>query len=184
MKQVLLLVLGFLAFAMVGFAQHHEEHSSEKKKLIHYFKNGHFHGQVRNFTMATINSGSLNDYHASAVGASIHFETLPFKGFSTGFNGLFVYRAFSNSLNATDSRSNKGSVYEVQLFDVEHPGNYTDLDRLEELYLKYRYKGVRVTFGKMEMHSPLVNPHDGRMKPKVFSGGKIQYQLKNLSIHS
>lgn len=183
MKQVVLLVFSFFSFAMFGFAQHHEQNDPGKNNLLHYFKHGHMSGQVRSFTMASTNADNLNDYNASSIGASIHFETLPIKGFSAGFNGLFVYRVFSNSLNANDPRVNQGSAYEIQLFDVEHRGNYTDLDRLEELYIKYQSNKLKIMFGKMEMHSPMVNPHDGRMKPKVFSGGKIQYTFKELSLH-
>ena len=125
--------------------------------------------------MVTINKKELSDFYANAIGASIHYETLPFKGFSVALNGIFVYRTVSNDLLAIDSISNQFSRYELQLFDVEHKGNYTDLDRLEELYLKYETEKIRVMYGKMELISPLINLHDGRMKPKVFSGFQTNY---------
>ncbi len=110
---------------------------SEEKNALHYFSNGILTGQMRDFSMVTINKNELSDFYANAIGTSIHYETLPFKGFSVALNGIFVYRTVSNDLLATDSISKQFSRYELQLFDVEHKGEYTDLDRLEELYLKY-----------------------------------------------
>lgn len=131
--------------------------------------------------MSTINNGELTDYYANAIGASIHYETLPFKGFTLGLNGIFVYKTLSNDLLQIDSIAQQNSRYELQLFDVEHPGNYNDLDRLEELYIKYQYNHFNIMYGKMEIESPLVRLHDGRMKPKVFSGVKAELDHKNHS---
>lgn len=129
--------------------------------------------------MATVNQNHLRDYYTNAIGASIHYETLPFKGFSLGLNGIFVYGTFGNDLLAIDSNTGQFSRYEIQLFDIEHKGNYTDLDRLEELYIKYESEHFRAMYGKVEIETPLVNKHDGRMKPKVFSGFTSSYFLKS-----
>lgn len=166
----------FSLMVLCSYANHGD--STKTIKIVDHFKNGHFSGQIRNFSMATINRGNLTDYYASAIGASVHYETLPFKGISIGLNGIFVYRLFSNDLLKTDPVSFSASKYELQLFDVEHKGNYNDLDRLEELYLKYEHHNLQFMFGKMEIVTPLVNLHDGRMKPKVFSGFKGTYKTK------
>ena len=154
---------------------HAQDHSAEEENVLHYFSSGILTGQIRDFSMSTMNHDELSDFYANAIGASIHYETLPFEGFSVALNGIFVYRTFSNDLLAADSISNRISKYELQLFDLEHKGNYTDLDRLEELYLKYENEKIRVMYGKMELISPLINLHDGRMKPKVFSGFQTNY---------
>lgn len=143
--------------------------------ILHHFSKGILSGQIRNFSMATINNQELTDYYANAIGAS----TLPFKGFTLGLNGIFVYKTFSNNLLKVDSIAQQKSHYELQLFDVEHPGNYNDLDRLEELYIKYQYHDFNIMYGKMELESPLVQLHDGRMKPKVFSGVKTELAHHN-----
>ncbi|MBT8327938.1 MAG: hypothetical protein KJP21_09455, partial [Bacteroidia bacterium] len=174
MRYLIVIILCF--FGLFVLAQDKDE---ADKNLLHYFTSGTLSGQIRDFSMATVNKGILNDYYANAVGASIHFETLPLKGFSLGLNGIFVYRTFSNDLLSIDSIANSSSLYELQLFDVEHKGNYTDLDRLEELYIKYQTKKLRVMYGKMEILSPLINLHDGRMKPKVFSGFQTNYLFKD-----
>ncbi len=167
----------FLSLLVSGsFANHGD--STISPKIVDCFKKGHFSGQIRNFSMATINHNDLTDYYASAIGASVHYETLPFKGFSIGLNGIFVYRLFSNDLLKVDPVSFSTSKYELQLFDIEHKGNFNDLDRLEELYIKYEHQSFRFVVGKMEIVTPLVNLHDGRMKPKVFSGFKSSYQIK------
>ncbi len=154
-------------------AQHGDTKTNHK--IVDYLKEGHLSGQIRNFTMTTINSGSLNDYIANAIGASIHYETADWKGFKVGLNGLFVYKTFSNDLLEIDTLVGKSASYELQLFDLEHPGNYTDLDRLEELYIDYNHQHWNATIGKMEIETPIVNKHDGRMKPKVFLGIKSEY---------
>ncbi len=174
MRGILLLLLITLAFPTLASV----EDSTATKKLVTFFKQGHFYGQIRDFTMSTINQGQLRDYYANAIGASIHYETKPWKGFKVGINGLFIYRGFSNDLLAKDSLVGKYSSYEQQLFDLEYPGNYTDLDRLEELYIDYTYHHWNATFGKMEVETPIVNMHDGRMKPKVFMGTKAEYSTK------
>jgi hypothetical protein len=163
----------------------HTEHRIDSTEapigLLRFFLDGHLHGNIRNFTMSTINKGELNDYYANAMGASIHYETGTFKGFKLGLNGIFVHRIFSNDLNKVDSTVGKSSSYEKQLFDVEHPENYNDLDRLEELYVNYSHKGFDVTLGKMEIETPMIHIHDGRMKPKVFSGVWYKQQLNKSS---
>lgn len=186
MKKLLFLTIVTLAFNTL--AQHKSQHKdtsftdTNEHKWVDYFKGGHLYGQVRNFTMVTVNNGPLQNYHANAIGASIHFETKPYRGFSVGLNGLFVYRMFSNDLLETDAIAGSSSKYELQLFDVEHKGNFTDLDRLEELYLKYHKKRLTLIGGKMEIETPLVNMHDGRMKPKVFSGLRADFELKNTQL--
>jgi hypothetical protein len=171
-RSVLISIVLFSTF--VGYTN--QDDSTRVDKLVDFFSKGHFSGQIRDFSMVTINHGHLFDYYANAIGAQVHYETLPIKGFSIGLNGLFVYRLFSNDLLNVDSISGSSSKYELQLFDVEHKGNYADLDRLEELYLKYKHHGFTATIGKMEIKTPLVNIHDGRMKPKVFSGIKLEYE--------
>ena len=157
-----------------------QKDTSECKRLVQIFQKGHFSGQVRNFTMATLNQGLLHDYYANAAGATIHYQIHPFKGFSVGISGLFVYRIFSNDLTDTDHIVGRMSKFERQLFDLENTSNYDNMDRLEAFYLNYDFKMWNVVLGKMQMQSPMVHPHDGRMKPKVFSGIRINHETKKL----
>lgn len=177
--RIVLLILFFIPFNE-AISQHSD--TTKIHKIVDFFKEGHLSGQIRNFTMSTINSGSLNDYIANAIGASIHYETAEWKGIKFGLNGLFVYKTFSNNLLEIDTLVGKPASYELQLFDIEHLGNYNDLDRLEELYIHYSYKNWNTTLGKMEIETPIVNKHDGRMKPKVFLGLKSEYRSDKFGI--
>jgi hypothetical protein len=44
------------------------------------------------------------------------------------------------------------------------------LDRLEELFVKYRHKDSYIKLGKMLVETPFVNPQDSRLKPSAFQG--------------
>lgn len=182
MRSLVLLLFVVASFNAQAIGGH--DSTTVKNNLIRFFIEGEVHGNIRNFTMSTINQGLLSDYYANAMGASIHYETATFKGFKFGLNGLFIYRFFSNDLNALDPTVGRASSYERQLFDLEHPENYDDLDRLEELYVEYNHKGTHLTLGKIEVESPMVHIHDGRMKPKVFSGFLGIQKLKNFDVHA
>lgn len=180
-----ILVLLFVAVSSESFSSNTDTTThkvckpGECNSVKTFFQNGHTRGHVRKFTMATFNNGSLSDYYASAIGASIHYETARLKGFKFGLEGQFIYKLFSNDLNHIDETTGKTSKYEQQLFDVEHSNNYNDLDRLEELYLDYLYKSFNIEIGRLDITTPMVNMHDGRMKPKVFQGAVIKQQIND-----
>lgn len=153
-----------------------EPDTLKQQNILEAFHHGHLKGQVRDYTMLTVNRGSGKDYFAQAIGASLHYETAEFYGVSLGLKGIFIHRVFSNELS--------GARFERQLFDLENPTNYNELDRLEELYLNYRFNGVTLRLGKMDVNSPIVNKHDGRMKPKMYSGIMGRWNLKkNHGLH-
>jgi hypothetical protein len=56
------------------------------------------------------------------------------------------------------------SRYEIGLFDIENPDNHRDMDRLEELYLKYNFKNGQLLLGRQLINTPLINIQDGRMR--------------------
>lgn len=171
-----LLILAFLPCH--GLAQHtSSSHGEEKvrsvdslKCLKDFFSHSHVGGHVRNYFMATLNEGSYQDYWANAIGGSLHYRTANFRGFEVGLAGAFAYNIASSDLTIRDSVAGKHSKYELQLFDLEDPDNKHDLDRMEELYLKYKHKGFAVKVGKMQVHTPLVNEQDTRMKAYVVKG--------------
>ena len=157
-------------FAHLPMAQAQVHEPAEHCTLQSLFRRGHIGGHVRSFSMSTVNHGGRPDYWTSAMGAGLHFETGILKGFSAGLEGVFAFRLAGNDLSVIDSVSGKDSRFEQQLYDLEHPENFDDLDRLEELYLRYQGDGLEAMMGRMRVETPIVNPHDGRMKPKVFQG--------------
>lgn len=134
------------------------------------FLQAHWEAHTRTFFMSTINDGSLKDDYALASGAGIGLLTKPIYGFQVGLSGFFIYNLMSSPIHLVDSLTLSPNRYEVGLFDVENPGNKNDLDRLEELYLKYNFSNSAITVGKININTPFLNPQDGRMRPTIEEG--------------
>ncbi|MFN4313962.1 MAG: OprD family outer membrane porin [Chitinophagaceae bacterium] len=181
MKRILIALVGILNVAGLD-AQHQDlsEKSAlwqgEKRQLedstslLYAFRKGQMHGHFRYFFMATDNSSGLTDYYANAVGGGVKYETAPFYGFQFGVSGFFVYNIGSSDLVKPDPATSQANRYEVGLFDLTDPDNKSDIDRLEELYLKYRHKGTQIIFGKQQINTPFINLQDGRMRPTNIGG--------------
>lgn len=152
-------------------------HSDTLHCLSDFFSHGEVKGGFRNFLMSTVHPGALSNYWANGIGGQIHYESATYHGFSFDIKGIFIHNLASADLTTRDSIAGRGSRWERQLFDVQHPENRSDLDRLEELYLMYAYRGSWMKFGKMEIQTPLVNPHDERMQSYVVAGGWSHWQL-------
>lgn len=165
-----------------GFAQHdpyslplwrgqRQPHKDvDSTMLLHAFRNGQFNGHFRNFFMATINHNALSDYYANGLGGGLRFETARFKNFQMGISGYFIFNVASSHLAARDPITNAANRYEIGLFNIEDPTNANDLDRLEELFLKYNLSQGKITLGKQIIRSPFINPQDGRMRPTLVEG--------------
>jgi hypothetical protein len=149
-------------------------HISLKPKDSLYLKDcflqAHWEAHTRTFVMGTINEGALKDDYAIASGAGIGVLTRPIYGFQMGVSGFFIYNLYSSKIELPDSLTLSPNRYEVGLFDVENPGNKNDLDRLEELYLKYNLSKSAITVGKININTPFINPQDGRMRPTISEG--------------
>ncbi|MFC0774605.1 OprD family outer membrane porin [Terrimonas alba] len=145
-------------------------HLEDSTSLLYAFKKGSIHGHLRNFFMATDNSKGLTDYYANATGGGIKYETASYKGFQLGLSGFFVFNMASSNLAKPDVKTNQLNRYEIGLFDIEDPKNKTDIDRLEELYLKYSRKNSQIVFGKQLLNTPFINLQDGRMRPTEVGG--------------
>lgn len=155
-----------LAFLLLSFITA----QAQEKSLLHYFEGGKAEGHIRNYFMATDNH-SLKNYHANATGGLIGYTTKEFKGFTAGVSGVFTFKTFGANLDATDPVTGKSSKWERELFDLNKPDNFYDLDRMEELFLKYRYKNSYIAIGKLPLeYHPLINKSDGRMKGFAFQG--------------
>ena len=188
-------LLAAITISLSAAAQHQEIHerpalSKEKQQLkedttslLYTFKKGRIYGHFRYFLMATDNARELSDYYANAVGGGIKYETAPFKGFQFGVSSFFVFNIGSSDLSIPDPKTNQANRYEIGLFDVEDPSNKNDINRLEELYLKYSWKRSHITFGKQLINTPFINLQDGRMRPTEVSGlyGEINHN-KNTKI--
>lgn len=151
--------------------------------LLEVFRNGQFHGHFRTFFMATDNTRELSDYYAWAGGGGLHFNTAPWHGFSFGVGGVFNFNLASSDLGAKDPATGAVNRYEIGLFDVSNPYNRNDLDRAEELWLRYQWKKSRLTVGQQSIQSPFINAQDGRMRPTAEAGAWLEFnEWKNTKV--
>ena len=182
LRKIPLLVISVLLAAGNLFAQHQElgekpsiwqeknKQKNDTTSLLHAFKNGTMQGHIRYFFMATENTNDLSDYYANALGGGIKFVTAPIKGFQLGISGFFTFNIGSSPLGEPDPKTGAGNRYEIGLFDQQDPYNTSDIDRLEELFLKYSFKNSSITLGKQLINTPFINLQDGRMRPTEVSG--------------
>lgn len=167
------LILSLISFFQISFltAQHAESPENENPQLKDMFSNAHFHGHFRNYFMTTQNRGSLQDYYTNATGGAVGFTTGNFIGFEIGVKGIFTYKTFGNDLGVEDAVTGKNAKWEYELYDVLNKGNFRDFDRLEELFIRYRFGNSYLSYGKLETeYTPLLNHSDGRMKPFAHRG--------------
>ena len=156
---------------------------ADSSSLLHAFRSGTFHGHLRYFFMATDNKNGLTDYYANAVGGGLRFETAKFHGFQLAVSGFYIFNTGSSDFTKPDSVTGQFNRYEIALFDVEDPANKKDLDRLEELYLKYNFRKSSVTFGRQLINTPFINLQDGRMRPTGVEGVMFEFnEIKKMKI--
>lgn len=142
-------------------------------------RNGEFYGHARYFFVATDNDRDLKDFFANAFGMGIGYETGKFNGFQLGISGFFIYSLYSSDFTEVDARTGVGSRYEIGQFDMLNPTNKSDMDRLEDLYLKYTYKSNYIKLGKQHIRTPFINPQDGRMRPTLAEGVLFELNPKS-----
>lgn len=159
----------------VTFAATHSD-SNKINTLSDIFTKGQFHGQIRNYYMATIHHSALPNYWTNAVGSSLHYQTASIHGFTAGITGNISYKTFSSELynNETPGLSAK---WESELYDR----NETEFDQLHsrfnEIYLRYSTKKLSIKAGRQNINqAPLLQQLDGRMMPFVYQGIWSEYQ--------
>lgn len=174
-------LLTIILLKLPGYSQHQEineqpalwkqkENETDSTSILLAFRRGTFSGHFRYYFMATDNKEGLTDYYANAAGGGIKFESGRFKNFQVGVSGFFVYNIGSSDLSVPDAKTKQMNRYETGLFDIEDPANKKDIDRLEELYIKYYFKSNLITLGKQLINTPFINLQDGRMRPTEVEG--------------
>jgi len=181
MMRWLVFVLFVLNF-MTGNSQHQDPSWSARRAIINQqcvendslcnvlHKLGTFEGHMRNFFMSTVNHRDYPDYYAWGIGGGLGYYSPIIKNFQVGMSGFIIYNISSSHLGPTAPFFNR---YEVALFDVTNPDNHEDLDRLEDLYLRYYISQKNKSYlqvGKFHLKTPLINLQDGRMRPNLQHG--------------
>lgn len=124
----------------------------------------------RSFFMGTQQQGVLKDDWALAQGGSLGLKTAPIHGFYAHVSGFFVFNLGSSELAAPDPSTGLANRYELGQFDVTHPHEMEDLERLEDLNVGWQHRGWHARFGRMHLQTPFFNPQDGRMRPTLEQG--------------
>jgi hypothetical protein len=175
----LTIILGIGSF-ISSFSQHGGESvidsASNQKLFGEQLKTGHFEFHLRSFYMHTENRAGLLDYSTWGTGAGLGYFSPKWKGLGVGFSGFFVFRHFENNLTISDPLTGLKNRYELPLYDLHHPENHRDMDRLEEFYLSFEKEKFSTWLGRHHFESPLLNASDNRMRPNLFSGLSIGYQ--------
>lgn len=177
-----ILLLGLSFPISVAFAQHeHSEDPEEPNEKLFgkVLETGSFEFHLRSYFMATVNQGELTDYSTWGTGAGIGYFSPRWKGLGIGFSGFFVFRHYENNITELDPTTGLGNRYEITLYDVHHPENHKDMDRLEEFFISYQNEEWSVWAGRHKFESPLLNESDNRMRPNLFSGLSADYSPGN-----
>lgn len=133
-------------------------------------KLGTFEGHLRTFFMSTTNQHEYPDYYALAMGGGLGYYSPIIKNFQVGMSGFIIYNTTSSHLGSQLPYTNR---YELGLFDINNPDNHDDLDRLEDLYMRYYFSLEQhsfIQFGKFHLKTPFINLQDGRMRPNMQEG--------------
>lgn len=184
---LLLLVILFASFPLT--AQEHEADTTAKSEhkitsIKDFMNQSDWHFHSRTFFMSTINDGALKDDYTIAQGAGIGLLTTPVKGFQIGVSGYFIFNLASSDLEKPDPTTGQSNRYELGQYDLTNHLNRKDLDRLEDLYLKYTFRKHSIVAGRMELQTPFMNMQDGRMRPTIEEGVWMNFHLhKKLTIN-
>ncbi|WP_040556199.1 hypothetical protein [Psychroflexus gondwanensis] len=169
MRTTLFISLLLLVF-LNGFSQSSKELDS-LSVFQDIFDSSSVEGELRNFTMATYNRGSLQDYSTNATGGTVKIKTKNFKGFEAGMQTSFTYKTIGNDLNAVDPIAGRGDKWELELYDIFNKGEFEHLIRLDELYLQYNFGKSYLAYGKIKTeYTRLINASDGRMNRFAHQG--------------
>lgn len=182
MKFVIFTTVALLTFFQTNGQEHQEvlpenKDSSKIKSVKDFFQKSEWHFHSRSYFMATLNEGVLKDDYTFAQGAGIGLLTVPVKGFQLGVKGYFIFNVASSNLSKPDPTTLLGNRYEIGQYDVTNPTNHKDLDRLEDLFLRYTFRHSSITIGRMELETPFMNMQDGRMRPTLEEGTWLKLKL-------
>jgi hypothetical protein len=190
-RKTVLVFLGLLLTMFYSVAQRQKlltevkDDPLDTASLISAFKRAQVHGHFRNFAAFTNNASPFLDFYANAVGGKIEIRTSPFKNFQLGVSGSFVFNVISSELSKPDKTTKQLSRYELSLFDVDDVSNKNNINRLDELYLKYNVGLSNITVGKQNINTPFINSQDSRMLATEVQGIWAELNgVKNVKINA
>lgn len=163
-----------LLLVLTGFSLFAQDDSARKGQtggLSGFLKASTWELQNRNQFMATINNGALKDDYALGTSITVGFATRPLWGFQVGLSGSFMFNVVSSDIDQPDSLAMNPNRYELGMFDLDHPSQKSDLNKLEKAFIRYNFlKNSSATFGRTGLNTPFINPQDGRLRPTAQQG--------------
>ncbi|WKN31161.1 hypothetical protein PZB74_19610 [Porifericola rhodea] len=189
MKKTIIFTFSFILLLMglpqAVLAQENETQEKDSSlSIAHLLKQGEVELHARSFMMSTINHSDLKDYYAWAIGAGIGYQSPLYKNLQFGLSGFFIYNMAYGHNAKQDENSSSGNRYEKMLFNALAPHEKEDLDRLEELYIRYQSDWLKITLGRQKLESPFVNGQYNRMRPNIFSGLSTELKLNAVQVHN
>lgn len=178
----LLLVMAESVYSQHSYEEVEMEEEPDKKLFGKLLKTGSFEFHLRSYMMGTVNQGALTNYSTWGTGAGVGYFSPRWKGLGVGFSGFFVFRHFENHITELDPLTGMPNRYELPLYDVHHPENHKDMDRLEEFYISYESPSISAWFGRHHFESPLLNASDNRMRPNLFSGLSLDWNKNDFTV--
>jgi hypothetical protein len=164
---IVLFLISF--FSNVAFAQATKA-KDDTSQIIYAFKHPKIQGSMRYFKMATENQNAASNSFANAINIGLAYETRKYYGFQFGISQYTIFNIASSDMTFIDPKTNQTNRYEIGLFDQEQVERRSDINRLENLYVKYQYKNSKWTLGKQSINTPFINLQDGRMRPTQVGG--------------
>ena len=140
--------------------------------LNEVMRNGTLVGRFRQYTMFTINSGELRDYHAQAFGGELGFSSQRWKNFQFRMSGAYTFDLLSADLTVKEATTGQPNRYEIGLFDVTNVRRDNQVAFLQTFQLNYERNAgrTRIIFGKQDLNTPFLHTQDGRMHPGIVEG--------------
>ncbi len=128
-------------------------------------------GQLRLFSMAEENQDPLLDYHGTAVGGKLLYQTPDWNGVY-GAVGFYTTHFVTDNVSTQRTEalaSGRGSRYVVGLVDSVDP-DANSVTNIGEAYLRLQSADGSVSIGRMKLETPFINAQDGRMIPTFEQG--------------
>ena len=153
--------------------------------IISALKTGEVQLHARYFFCNTINEGALSDYYANATSVALGYTSNKHKKVIVGISGFSFFNLGSSNMQHIDALSNQPNRYEIGLFDIDHPGDYSHPARLDEIYVRLNLKKEQVRFGRQFINTPLINEQDGRLRGTSVGGLYMEStRFKNTTIYA
>ncbi|WPP49714.1 OprD family outer membrane porin [Catalinimonas niigatensis] len=181
---ILISIFILLTFHAPAIGQESRHDTVALTSIRQFLEQGKVDIHARTFMMSTMNDGGLSDYYAWAAGAGLGYQSPYYRHFQFGLSGFFIFNLADAHLAERDPITGAANRYEKMLFNLQAPEEKRELDRLEELFLKYQTQRMTITLGRQKLNTPFLNEQDNRMRPNIFSGIWTEYRYGNMSFQN